>query len=69
MAETEFSNSDILDLCLGGEYGNPESFVKSIIDTLDLDEYPQQVVDFYVLNVRKFVAICPSFDIQDAHNS
>jgi len=38
------------DLCLGGEYGNPESFVKSIIDTLDLDEYPQQVVDFYVLN-------------------
>lgn len=40
-----------VDLCLGGEHSNPESFAKYIVDTLDLVEYPQQIIDFYVLNV------------------
>jgi len=38
------------DLCLGGEHSNPESFAKYIVDSLDLVEYPQQIIDFYVLN-------------------
>lgn len=38
------------DACLGGEFGNPESFIKSILDVQNLSEYPKQVVDFYILN-------------------
>mmetsp|Transcript_6247 Transcript_6247/g.11802 ORF Transcript_6247/g.11802 Transcript_6247/m.11802 type:complete len:359 (+) Transcript_6247:332-1408(+) len=39
------------DVCLGGESGNPESFIKTILDTQTLAEYPKQVIDFYILNV------------------
>lgn len=45
----------IADACLGGELGNPESFIKAILDTQNLAEYPKQVVDFYILNVSNSV--------------
>jgi len=39
------------DICMGGEYGNPESFIKSIADQyLPLNEYPRQIVDYYILD-------------------
>jgi hypothetical protein len=39
------------DICMGGESGNPESFIKSIADQyLPLNEYPRQIVDFYILD-------------------
>lgn len=29
---------------------NPESFIQGIMETLNLDEYPQQIADFYIIN-------------------
>ena len=43
----------LLDVCLP----NPESLIKGIVDTRDLDGYPQQVVDFYIINVRSLFAL------------
>lgn len=36
---------------MGGDYKNPESFVKAIVDAQNLDEYTTQIFDFYVFNV------------------
>lgn len=36
---------------MGGDYKNPESFVKEIVDAQNLDEYTTQIFDFYVFNV------------------
>jgi hypothetical protein len=38
------------DLCMGGDYKNPESFVKAIVDAQNVDEYTTQIFDFYVFN-------------------
>jgi len=43
---------------MGGEYGNPESFIKSIADQyLPLNEYPRQIVDYYILDVSIILVI------------
>ena len=43
------------DVCMGGNDGTPESFIKAILDTqtASIDPYARSVVDHYILNVSE----------------